>query len=78
MAEILSFVVFVACFTAPGFLITVCQWLYSKKVGNVKLQTACENIFDFFFGVGFFIFLIVIGFGLYYKVDIILRSCGIL
>ena len=78
MSEILSFIVFVACFTAPGFLITICQWLYAKKVDNVKLQTACENVFGLYFGVGFAFFLIVIGFGIYYKVDMILSSYGIL
>ena len=78
MAEILSFVVFVACFTAPCFLITICQWLYAKKVGNVKLKTACENVFGLFFGVGLTILLTVMGLELYHKVYITLHSCGIL
>jgi len=51
MSEILSFIVFVACFTAPLFLITICQWLYYKKVGNAEMQTDCEDGLSLFFGI---------------------------
>lgn len=78
MAEIFSFIVFVACFTAPLFLITICQWLYYKKVGNAELQTDCEDGLSLFFGVGLVIFLIISGLELYYKVYIMLYSRGIL
>lgn len=77
MAEILSFVVFIACFTAPLFLITICQWLYYKKVGNSEMQTDCEDGLSVLFGVGLTIFLTVMGLEVYHKVYITLHSCGI-
>lgn len=78
MSEVFSFIVFVACFTAPLFLITICQWLYYKKVGNVEMQTDCENGLSLFFGICLTILLTVMGLVLYYKVDMILHSYGIL
>ena len=83
MAEILSFVVLIACFTAPLFIITICQWLDYKRARNAKIQTDYEDELSLFIGAGFVIFftvviLTVIGLELCHKVCITLHSCGIL
>lgn len=83
MVEILSLVVFIICFTAPLFFITICQWLDYKKAKKAKIQTDYEDELSLFIGAVFVIFftvaiLAVIGLELCHKVCITLHSCGIL
>ena len=83
MVEILLLVVFIVCFTAPLFIITICQWLDYKRARNAKIQTDYEDELSLFIGAGFVILLTVailtvIGLELCHKVCITLHSCGIL
>ena len=43
MVEILLLIGFITCFTAPLFIITICQWLDYKKVKKAKIQTDYED-----------------------------------
>lgn len=83
MVKILLLIVFITCFTAPIFFITICQWLNYKRARNAKIQTDCEDELSLFIGAGFVIFftvaiLTVIGLELCHKVCITLHSCGIM
>lgn len=83
MVEILLLVGFITCFTAPLFIIMICQWLNYKRARNAKIQTDCEDELSLFIGAGFVILLTVailtiIGLELCHKVCITLHSCGIM